>query len=79
MHTDVFALDCSGQNTNGSQFFILYKSAHHLDYKHTVFGKVVGGLETLTKMERIPVDDDDKPQEVCLKELAKQHTSCWPW
>lgn len=33
----------SGQNTNGSQFFILYKSAHHLDYKHAVFGKVVGG------------------------------------
>ncbi len=25
------------------QFFILYKSAHHLDYKHTVFGRVVGG------------------------------------
>jgi hypothetical protein len=25
------------------QFFVLYKSAHHLDYKHTVFGRVVGG------------------------------------
>ena len=25
------------------QFFILYKSAHHLDFKHTVFGRVVGG------------------------------------
>ena len=34
----------SGRDTNGSQFFILYKSAHHLDYKHTVFGKVVGGV-----------------------------------
>lgn len=26
-----------------SQFYILYKSAHHLDFKHTVFGRVVGG------------------------------------
>lgn len=55
---------CSGQNSNGSQFFILYKSAPHLDYKHTVFGKVVGGLETLTKMERVPVDAEDRPKQV---------------
>lgn len=33
----------AGKDTNGSQFFMLYKSAHHLDYKHTVFGRVVGG------------------------------------
>lgn len=26
-----------------AQFFILFKSAHHLDFKHTVFGRVVGG------------------------------------
>lgn len=29
------------------QFFLLYKSAHHLDYKHTVFGHVVGGESVL--------------------------------
>lgn len=54
----------SGPHSNGSQFFILYKSAHHLDHKHTVFGKVVGGLGALTEMERVPVDDEDRPLKV---------------
>eukprot|EP00889_Picochlorum_renovo_P006456 jgi/Picre1/33486/NNA_008810.t1 len=51
----------SGPNTNGSQFFILFKSARHLDFRHTVFGRVVGGFDVLTKMERIPTTDNDVP------------------
>lgn len=51
----------SGPHTNGSQFFILYKSANHLNNKHTVFGVVVGGLTALAAMEKVPVDDDDRP------------------
>jgi cyclophilin family peptidyl-prolyl cis-trans isomerase len=46
------------------QFFVLYKSAHHLDYKHTVFGRVVGGFEVLSLMEKVPTDDDDRPLQV---------------
>ncbi|KAK8933497.1 Peptidyl-prolyl cis-trans isomerase-like 2 [Platanthera zijinensis] len=53
----------SGPHSNGSQFFILYKSANHLNFKHTVFGMVVGGLITLAAMEKVPVDDDDRPLE----------------
>ncbi|KAJ0982133.1 hypothetical protein J5N97_010388 [Dioscorea zingiberensis] len=53
----------SGPHTNGSQFFILYKSANHLNNKHTVFGTVVGGLTALAAMEKVPVDDDDRPLE----------------
>lgn len=51
----------SGPHTNGSQFFILYKSANHLNFKHTVFGMVVGGLTALAAMEKVPIDDDDRP------------------
>lgn len=51
----------SGPHTNGSQFFILYKSANHLNFKHTVFGGVVGGLTALSVMEKVPVGDDDRP------------------
>ncbi|XP_066355799.1 peptidyl-prolyl cis-trans isomerase CYP65-like [Miscanthus floridulus] len=59
----VVSMANSGPHTNGSQFFILYKSATHLNFKHTVFGMVVGGLTTLSAMEKVPVDDDDRPLE----------------
>uniref|UniRef100_A0A2P2KED0 Cyclophilin-10 n=1 Tax=Rhizophora mucronata TaxID=61149 RepID=A0A2P2KED0_RHIMU len=57
----VVSMANSGPHTNGSQFFILYKSANHLNFKHTVFGGVVGGLTTLAAMEKVPVDDNDRP------------------
>mmetsp|Transcript_38784 Transcript_38784/g.64491 ORF Transcript_38784/g.64491 Transcript_38784/m.64491 type:complete len:605 (-) Transcript_38784:107-1921(-) len=58
----ILSMANSGYNTNGSQFFILYKSAVHLNMKHTVFGKVVGGMEVLTKMEQVETDDEDRPK-----------------
>jgi len=45
------------------QFFITFRSCKHLDGKHTIFGKLVGGLETLTEMERVEVDNKDRPIE----------------
>lgn len=43
--------------------FITYRSCRHLDGKHTVFGKLVGGLDTLSEMEKIEVDNKDSPIE----------------
>ncbi|OXL06314.1 peptidyl-prolyl cis-trans isomerase-like 2 [Cryptococcus neoformans Gb118] len=45
----------SGPRTNGSQFFFTFRPTPHLDGKHTVFGKLVGGEETLDKIERVNV------------------------
>ncbi|KND04280.1 uncharacterized protein SPPG_00017 [Spizellomyces punctatus DAOM BR117] len=59
----VLSMANKGKNTNTSQFFITYRSCQHLDYKHTVFGKVVGGMDVLTKMESIETDDGDKPKQ----------------
>jgi len=53
----------SGPATNKSQFYITYRSCKHLDGKHTIFGKVVGGMETLSAMEKIEVDNKDRPIE----------------
>ncbi|GMH41521.1 hypothetical protein BSKO_09431 [Bryopsis sp. KO-2023] len=59
----ILSMANSGPHTNGSQFFILYKSAHHLDQKHTVFGKVVGGFDVLVRMEKVETDEEDRPRE----------------
>ena len=50
-----------GKNTNSSQFFITYKPTPHLDRKHTVFGRLVGGLNVLDRMEAVPTDGSDRP------------------
>lgn len=52
-----------GLGTNASQFFVTYAPAPHLDGKNTVFGKVIGGLETLDMMEAIEVDEKSRPKE----------------
>jgi peptidyl-prolyl cis-trans isomerase-like 2 len=44
-----------GKDTNGSQWFLTFKETPHLDEKHTVFGKLVGGEDVLDTLERLPL------------------------
>lgn len=47
------AMANSGPNTNGSQFFIVTDAPQpHLNGKHTVFGKVVGGMEVVRSVKQ---------------------------
>lgn len=65
----VLSMANSGPNSNGSQFFITFKDTPHLDRKHTVFGRLVGGEDTLKALECLPVDAGDRPKGGTLPKI----------
>jgi len=61
----------SGRDTNKSQFFITYAKQPHLDGNNTIFGKVIDGFDTLDSIERVPVNNKNRPlQEVKLTSVC---------
>nr|XP_027204347.1 RING-type E3 ubiquitin-protein ligase PPIL2-like [Dermatophagoides pteronyssinus] len=60
----VLSMANNGPNTNKSQFFITFRSCKYLDNKHTIFGRLVGGMDVLNKIESIKTDaKTDRPLE----------------
>ncbi len=69
----VIAMANAGPNTNGSQFFINLGDTPHLAGKHTVFGKVVKGVEVVEKIGEAETDASEKPlQEVRIISIRLQ-------
>ncbi|XP_027061742.2 peptidyl-prolyl cis-trans isomerase CYP59 isoform X1 [Coffea eugenioides] len=65
------AMASAGENLNASQFYItLRDDLDYLDGKHTVFGEVAEGLETLSRINEAYVDENSRP----YKNIRIKHT-----
>jgi cyclophilin family peptidyl-prolyl cis-trans isomerase len=68
-----------GPNTNGSQFFIVTAdAAPWLDGKHTVFGRVESGMDTVDTIEGVETGPGDKPIEPVVIERVQTEAVAGP-
>lgn len=62
----------AGRNTGGSQFFLTFRPTEHLDGKHTVFGRVIEGLDVLPKIQRTEGPTGGTPDKIIKAEVVRK-------
>ena len=66
----------AGPDTGGSQFFITFRATPNLNGKHTVFGRVIKGFDTLEKLQRVDPDAENAapvdPDRILKAELVRK-------
>ena len=59
----VLSMANAGPNTGGSQFFIAVAPTPWLDGHHSIFGKVIGGMDVVDAISKVKTVRNDKPLE----------------
>jgi len=67
----------AGQDTGGSQFFLTFVPTDHLNGRHTVFGRVIEGIDVLAKIKRRDPMAVDKaePDRIVKAEVIRKRPS----
>jgi peptidyl-prolyl cis-trans isomerase B (cyclophilin B) len=68
----VLSMANAGPGTNGSQFFLTFDATPHLDGRHSVFGRVVDGMDVLLSLrERDPGRDPNPGDRIETIEIEE--------